>query len=273
MSWSAKRRIQAVLVCAASMLAVTVSIAGESSRQLEAAGGGSDPKEVGSRAVPFEQQVLWQDEDHRDALFLPTAVTADADVAKLPLEPSERRFLEYEIRVFKNSKDSSCRRKDPPEPGSAGGKTIDQLISGADVSFLGTVVATVQGWTPWPSEVTTATYIRVDEIVHGDGVPHGPKVGDVVAIKYFGGKTVVAGTPLCADPIENFPVPAQGDRLLVAGQPWLPDTRFFYDFARFPVVADEVRPEPRADLVKGTEPVRVDRLVKEVRTEIRERWP
>jgi len=256
-------------------LAVVTALAGRSSA------AGQTPRPEGATSIagksptevaPYTDRVLWLDADHQFALFLPERVTATATVDDLPLKPYQRRALERIVGIFQNPESGySCMKKSTPEPGAGDAMSIDQLISSAEVSFTGTVVRTVPGWSPWTSEVVTTAYIQVDELIHGGEVPGSPRSGDIIAIYYYGGTTVVENTQLCADPIKNFPIPLKGDRILLAGKPWQEDPSFFYDTARFPLVDDEIRPEPRADLVKDSLPRPLKEVVQEVRAETRER--
>lgn len=219
-----------------------------------------------------EDRILWMDSDHLRAIFLPESVTATVSIGDLPLTPFERRVLERTVVAFKNPKRGySCMQKSPPTPGSGDVKSLDELIAMTETSFIGSVIRRVEGWSPWTSEVVTATYLAVEEVVHGGEVDATPTKGAVVAIYYRGGQTTVDGTPICFEPYKGFPVPLEGDKLLVAGRPWSADSNYFYDIVRIPVVEGEARPEPRADLRAGEQPRPLGELVFEIRKEARER--
>lgn len=252
-----------------------VLVVGSLAFQGGAAAGGPETPALGTEHSPgaaeaFDERILWLNEEQTKALFLPQAQTVTASLEELPLKDYQREALEDTVRAFQNpSSGHDCIQfgPSPPQGSREDAKSLEDLIVEGDVALVGRVVRLVGGWKPWTLKVVTAAYIEVEELIHGSGVSGAPQPGAVIAITYDGGRTIVDGTEICADPREGFPIPLDGDRVLLSGKSWKPDPRFFYDVARFPVVDGEVRPEPRFDLKQGERARALGQLVRQVRVD------
>lgn len=205
-----------------------------------------------------EERILWMDQDHETALFLPERTTFATPTADLPMKDYQRRILDRAIAGFKNRVEGpACFREEAPAGQGASGdaRPLPELIAKEDVSLVGEVKALVGGYTPWYHRVVTAAYVEVEEVLHGADLSDAPRVGDLIAVLYRGGKTTVAGTPLCGEGFEGFDRPFEGQRVVLAGRPWSADRSYFQNGVGFPVRGGEVMPQPLATLSEGQMPI------------------
>jgi len=212
-------------------------------------------------------QTLWLDGSHERALFVPEGTLQEAEIDKLPISEGAREILKRQVEKFKREQNDYC---DSPSTTAEQGVlqetfTFEEILASNEIVLVGIVEDIVHGWSPWTNRISHVAYMRVDEIVMGSTVDDAPTVGDTVAVLFEGGRTLVAGTLICGKPIEGLYTPALEDKVLLSGDAWPSDPRFFNARARFPIVGGELVAQPYKNLRKD----QLSRPLTTVREELR----
>lgn len=215
-----------------------------------ATAGGSDlPPNVRRE---LDAQILWADDAHTSAVFIPQQVLQRTPVAELPLDQAARIGLELEIANFKG-RGYTCNGGEfgPSEQGSADVTySFEETLQQYPLAVVGEVVHVVSGWAVASSEAAEAAYVRVDEVLFEEEVGAAPAVGTVVGIFRRGGQVVIGDTTLCRDWPQGFYRPFVGDRIALTGYYRTEDPPFFIVAFRFPVVDDQLLAQPYGGLQK-----------------------
>lgn len=97
-----------------------------------------------SEAERYEERILWYDEQHRHALFLPEAETASKSPAELSMKDYASRILENQLEVYRMP---DRGRWCSPAATTAGqgaqkdAKNLEELVLSGEVVLLGEVVS------------------------------------------------------------------------------------------------------------------------------------
>lgn len=202
---------------------------------------------------PFEERIIWMDTARARAMFIPQAIFDQYALEELPLTEEDREVLEGKIRMSRPIEDpppypwwrpmpkcSWPRHGGPSEPWPSA-IPMEQLIQEEEAAFVGEVVAVVQGWDTWLRYVSTAIYYRIDDILL-DPKNH-LREGEVLSTHSVGGEITIDKVEVCSYWSKGFYRPVVGDRMLLSGQ-YGESPDFFQATFRFPVVDDEVLPQP-----------------------------
>jgi len=212
-----------------------------------------------SDSPSLERTILWQDDDRKEAIFIPEQCLKELD--GLPMDELQQWVLESALAEFREGR-VACFS---PESSSGQGSSSDAaslhaMISGAPISLIGRHIRIVSGWSPWVGEVVQIHYLTAEEILASDPESRPPRIGSVVGILSGGGHARIEGVSVCQDKRDEFRDPLPGDQFLITGSTWEPDVRFFLAYGAFPVVNGQVHPQPYPSLLEGEIPRDLDQL-------------
>lgn len=130
------------------------------------AGAGSEPRQQ------WEERILWLDESHQTALFLPESVTSSVGLDELPMKDYQRQILRESIQSFKASGRAICFQEERPagQGQAPDARSLPELLADQDMALVGEIRALVDGYTPWFHRVVTAAYVEVKDVLHGTDV-------------------------------------------------------------------------------------------------------
>jgi len=219
-------------------------------------------------AESFQDQILWMDQEHTEALFVPERVSQDLDLADLPIDIMDQGTLVGDISAKEDGAACIVRRSRDKQGSATVTHDLSDSFDFPPVVFVGRVVEVVEGWNNWRLVVGRMAYVEVEERIKPNIHPR-VEPGSVFAIFFEGGETTIAGERLCFDPGTGAHVPAVGDTLLVGGVEWEADERHFNAFVKFPVVAGRVLPQPYAELKRDARSMSLEDLLREIRVAVR----
>jgi hypothetical protein len=199
---------------------------------------GATPPRVGEAAEDLATRILWVDQAHMRAIFIPQRVLENIPIDELPLSSFDRHHLREQVENFAKGR-RGCDYPDQAqeEQGSAS-KTylLDELISYYPAAIVGVVQRIEAGWSILNLHAAEVAYVLVEEVVFERQGGRAPEKGAVVGAIYPGGSTVVGRTPVCQEREEAYYEPAVGDSvLLVGGLPPEGDSLHYVENMSFPI--------------------------------------
>lgn len=220
-------------------------------------------------ADSFQNQILWMDREHTEALFIPEAVSHDLELSELPIDRFDRSSLSRDLHDKLEGAPCIVRRGRDKQGSSPSTVVMSQLFELPEIIFVGRVVDVVEGWNSWRRVIGRMAYVEITEMIRPEVRSEQFSPGHTVAVFFEGGETTVAGVELCFEPGTGAHVPSAGDTLLVGGVGWDNDDRHFNAFVKFPVVAGRVLPQPYAELKRDARSTSLKDLLREIRAAVR----
>lgn len=233
-----------ILAIAAALLLVT----GIAALQVEA----ERPHER-SFAAP---SVLWMDEEKGKTIFVSESTLNEESLSNHPsLEYFRTRLrMKREPEMYKHLyhgqiiPECEGRMTRSPQGAATLTKSLSEIILGKPAAFVGRVEQLVPGWDSWHEEVAMLAYLEVEEVIHSNSPTPAPVVGQRIGVLFSGGSIAIHGTIVCDKIDESFYSPRLDDRVIVTGAGWKSDARFFVKSEVFPMVGDEILPQPYPSL-------------------------
>jgi hypothetical protein len=210
-----------------------------------------------SRAEDPFRRIIWNDELHTVAAFIPADVMSSMPITQLPLGQREKEALQFKVELY----------RDPPAPGIGSGWpqglpecmpsgyplpttapdpdawSLEAEIARADVTLIGEVVALVPGWYAPLSTPAAMAYVHVTRVLADVGGRLSP--GQLVAVQTPNARLEIDGVVLCSESAaEQFYQPQVGDLILITGYPWPADPDWIHNNKRFQIVNGMIRPQP-----------------------------
>jgi hypothetical protein len=213
-----------------------------------------------STAEDEQKQIIWMDEAHTRAYFVPEAVLAADPLAVLPLSESQRLDLSGRIKWSQSPNRiplnplgviHDCYPQEGKlRPGSAPNPvTIPELVAKFPVAAIGVVESVVPGWVTISPRVARLAYVRIATPLREEMKKLRP--GQRVAALFTGGEIHVRGVRLCSETKPDLYQPARGDRVLLVGVAWPADDRFIDAVYTLPVRDGIIQCEPYPSLRIG----------------------
>lgn len=200
-------------------------------------------------------RIYWVPAEPHRTLFIPESVLNEKRLEELPLAPSERESLEWQIEAPKHPatnpidariKGSPCvDRPSPPPAGSYPEATdLAGLIERSVVAVAGRVVEKVPGWSPYHRFAAAMVHLQIEDVLRA---PEDLQAGDRVSF-VIRGEAMVHGSRLCTFPSRGFAEPELDDRLLLIGLGFSQEQSYVEAELQFPIRDGLVLPQPYASL-------------------------
>lgn len=214
----------------------------------------------------YADRIITQGSGPLAPTFIPQAVLAQTAIEDLPLSPQQLEYLRWKLglrgapdkRLESLNREtwlremrakhaepirdcevpSSIFRKKPTSAGRS--ENLLEYIQDADLAFVGTVVAVVDGWSARESAPYQAVYLRAVEVIKDRH--HEVPADGVLPFLRQGGSVEIAGLRLCAER-QSASEPAQvGDSVLVGGVVPSADLGLLYETFVFLVRDGQITP-------------------------------
>ena len=224
-----------------------------------------------SSADTFQKQLLWINQEHTEALFIPVAISRDVGLDELPIDAMDRATLLGDIYDKEQGAPCLVRRSRDAHGSARTQLAMSQMFDLPQVVFLGRVIEVVDGWNNWRQVIGRMAYVEITELIRPVELDTRFAPGRTVAVFFEGGETTIAGVELCSEPGTGAHVPSVGDNLLVGGVEWEGDDRHFNAFVKFPVVAGRVLSQPYPELRRNEKSTSLKDLLREIRQSVRRR--
>lgn len=211
----------------------------------------------------YSEQIIWYDADPSQALFIPQKELAATALEQLPVPSFAldriREAMRYpEERKLHKLASGCMRAPDLGEPvPEESRKTLDELVASSSLAFVGTVVATVPGWSVWQDIPVTAVYVRIDEVLRNQG--DFLRTGETVATTQEQATIDLFGIEACSKLPPGVQPARTGDQVLFTGARFEQHPLFVLPHYIFPVRGDEVLPQPWR-VLRDAKPEPLDQL-------------
>lgn len=236
---------------------------------LSAAKGGEE--RISPEAESYSTRIIWADEERQHPIFIPQAVLQGAKVDHLPMEKHNLAYLKDEIEHRKEYGSYCLEPSFSSQQGASEKSTgFRELIDGAPASFLGTIISVESGWEVGRGLVAELAYVEVGEVLTENRVGSSPGRGSIVAVLFWGGKTIISDTSFCQKKPYGFLDPSVGDQVLVGGSLSREDDAYFYRSFVLPVIGGQVLAQPIPDLAENEVGISMEQLRREIRQEIQQ---
>lgn len=221
------------------------------------AGAGPPSAELHS-SEEASDRIYWVPSEPQRAAFIPESVLNEKRLEELPLSPSERYSLEWQIEAPKHPatnpidariKGNSCVYFNSPPPAGSDPDATDLagLIERSVLAVFGKVVEKVPGWSPSHKHAASMIHLQIEGVLRApEDLQAGDRVGFVIP-----GETTVHGSRLCtypSGPSRGFAEPELDDRLLLIGRGFSGDQKLIEGVNKFPIQDGLVLPQPYAML-------------------------
>jgi hypothetical protein len=199
--------------------------------------------------------ILWADETHSRALFIPEKLLASKLL--LPVELSAQKHLDLRLAEKRQSASPCDSLESSPGQGTlpdAG--TFSDLVAASPIALVGKVVSTEPGWDARERHVVTKVNVEVQRPLKGT-----LKAGSTIDFLSPGGNMLLAGKSVCTSPRRGFYQPRVGDQIVVSAELSVSDSRLLEAPYVFPLVRGEVQPEPYPALSAKQKPQSLTKLL------------
>lgn len=238
---------------------------------LSAAMGGEDLRSPETET--YATKIIWANEAEEHPAFLPQGLLQGADIDQLPLNRHAKSSLRDKVERLKDFGSGYC--SEPrlyPEQGQAETTFgFQEFLIEVPASFIGTIVHVESGWAVARRLVAEMVYMEVNEVLTQRRADLSPNHGDVVAVLFFGGSTVISDTVFCQKRTAGFFKPTVGDQVLVGGQLAREGSVYFYESFVFPVRDGQVVSQPIPKLAENEVGISMEQLRREISQAIPQR--
>ena len=205
-------------------------------------------------SCPEEVGILWSDQRHSKALFVPETLLASKML--LPVDLSSQKNLD--LRLERGPKMAS--RCDFLEPSMGQGTLPDasnlmDLVTSSQAAVVGRIVNTESGWDARMRRVVTKVELEVSLSLKGPFL-----AGTKVAFLSPGGSMLLAGKNICTSPRKGFYQPQVGDQIVVSAEPSAANSRLLEYPYVFPLSEGKIQPEPYPALRAEQSPVSLSEI-------------
>ena len=206
------------------------------------------------KSCPLGGGILWADETHSRALFIPERLLASKLL--LPVDLSTRQHLDLRLAEERQST-SPCDFLEP----SMGQGTLPEasplgdLVAASQIALVGKVVGTEPGWDARERHVVTKVNLKVEHPLKGT-----LKQGSTIDFLSPGGGMHLAGKSICTSPRSGFYQPRKGDWIVVSAEPSTGNSRLLEAPYVFPLIRGKVQPEPYPALSAEQKPLSLSKL-------------
>ncbi len=199
--------------------------------------------------------ILWANQNHSKALFVPEALLASRMMVPVDLS-SQKNF---DLRLSGESKSTPpCDFLEP----SMGQGTLPEasdlkaLVNSSRVAVVGKIVSTEPGWDARLKRVVTKVNLEVTHPLKGR-----LKAGSKIAFLSPGGSMLLANKRICTLPRRGFYQPRIGDEVVVSAEPSITNPRLLESPYVFPLSGGKVQPEPYPALISEQKPLSLNKLL------------
>jgi hypothetical protein len=199
--------------------------------------------------------ILWANETHSRALFVPEALVASSMM--IPVDLYSQKHLD--LRRSEEPKNASpC---DFLEPSMGQGtlpdaSRLEDLVTSSQIAVVGKIVSTEPGWDARLRRVVTKVTLEVERPLKG-----GLKTGNKTDFLSPGGSMRLADKRVCTSPRRGFYQPRVGDEIVISAKPSASDSRLLESPYVFPLSGGKVQPEPYPALRAEQKPLLLSKLL------------
>lgn len=215
--------------------------------------------------------IVWANDEHTLAVFIPANVMESTPLDELPLTQAQLKSLNLYLDLYRNPPSNlewlwprgipECMPDGYPPASTApapDARSLEMEVLRGEVALIGEVIAVVPGWYALLSHPESLAYIQTSRFLKNPGCE---TAHQTVAVLSSGARLEVAGVPVCSVPASDlFYQPQPGDQVLITGFPWHSDSTLIAPHKIFRIEHARILPQPYTSISTRSE-LPVDGLI------------